>query len=45
LLSPEDGAFVARVPLPAEVVATPRALGGGAVVQARDGTVALIAID
>ena len=45
LLSPEDGAFVARVPLPAEVVATPRALGGGAVVQARDGTVALIAIE
>ena len=45
LLSPEDGAFVARVPLPAEVVATPRALGGGAVVQARDGTVALIIVE
>ena len=45
LLSPEDGAFVARVPLPAQVVATPRALGGGAVVQARDGTVALIMIE
>ncbi|HZA95293.1 MAG TPA: outer membrane protein assembly factor BamB [Burkholderiaceae bacterium] len=41
-LAPEDGAFVARVPLSAEIVATPRPLGGGAVVQARDGTVALI---
>ena len=45
MLSPEDGAFAARVPLPAEIVATPRALGGGAVVQARDGTVALIVIE
>jgi outer membrane protein assembly factor BamB len=45
LLSPEDGAFAARVPLPAEIVATPRAFGGGAVVQARDGTVALIVIE
>jgi outer membrane protein assembly factor BamB len=41
-LAPEDGAFIARVPLSAEIVATPRPLGGGAVVQARDGTVALI---
>jgi outer membrane protein assembly factor BamB len=45
LLSPEDGSFAARVPLAAEIVATPRALGGGAVVQARDGTVALIVIE
>jgi outer membrane protein assembly factor BamB len=45
LLSPEDGAFAARVPLSAEIVATPRAFGGGAVVQARDGTVALIVIE
>ncbi len=44
-LSPDDGSFAARVPLSAEIVATPRALGGGAVVQARDGTVALIAIE
>lgn len=42
LLSPEDGSFVARISLPAEIVATPRALGGGALVQARDGTVVLI---
>lgn len=45
LLSPEDGAFAARVPLAAEIVAAPRALGGGAVVQARDGTVALIVVE
>jgi outer membrane protein assembly factor BamB len=45
LLSPEDGSFAARVPLAAEIVATPRAVGGGAVVQARDGTVALIVIE
>ncbi len=44
-LSPEDGAFIARVPLSTEIVATPRPLGGGAVVQTRDGTVALISID
>jgi len=44
-LSPEDGAFVARVPLGAEIVATPRPLGGGVVIQARDGTVALIALE
>jgi len=44
-LSPEDGALLARVLLAAEIVATPRALGGGAVVQARDGTVALIVIE
>lgn len=45
LLSPDDGAFVARVSLPFEVAATPRALGGGALVQARDGTVALIVVE
>ncbi|MBC8118051.1 MAG: outer membrane protein assembly factor BamB [Burkholderiaceae bacterium] len=44
-LSPEDGSFVARVPLSAQIVATPRALGGGAVVQTRDGTVALVIIE
>ncbi len=44
-LSPEDGSFVARVPLSAEIVATPRGLGGGVVIQARDGTVALITIE
>lgn len=44
-LSPEDGAFLARVPLGAEIAATPRAFGAGAVVQTQDGTVALIAIE
>jgi outer membrane protein assembly factor BamB len=44
-LSPDDGAFLARVPLGAEIAATPRAFGAGAVVQAQDGTVALIAIE
>lgn len=44
-LSPEDGSLAARVPLTSEIVATPRALGGGAVVQARDGTVALVVIE
>jgi outer membrane protein assembly factor BamB len=45
LLSPEDGSFAARVPLTSEIVAAPRALGGGALVQARDGTLALITIE
>lgn len=45
LLSPEDGAFAARVPLTSQIVATPRALGGGALVQTRDGTVALVSIE
>lgn len=44
-LSPEDGAFAARVPLSSEIVATPRAFGGGAIVQTRDGTVALIVVE
>lgn len=41
-LSSEDGSFAARVQLVADIVAAPRALGGGALVQTRDGTVALI---
>lgn len=45
LLSPDDGSFAARIPLGSDIVATPRALGGGAIVQARDGTVALIIIE
>ena len=45
LLAPDDGAFAARIPLGSDVVATPRALGGGALVQARDGSVALIALE
>ncbi|HKO67994.1 MAG TPA: outer membrane protein assembly factor BamB [Burkholderiaceae bacterium] len=44
-LSPDDGAFIARVPLSADIVATPRPLGGGAVVQARDGTIVLLTIE
>jgi outer membrane protein assembly factor BamB len=44
-LSPEDGAFVARVNLGSAISATPRALGGGAVVQTQDGVVALINIE
>ena len=44
-LSPDDGAFIARVPLSADIVATPRPLGGGAVVQARDGTIVLLMIE
>ena len=41
-LAPDDGAFAARIALGSGIVATPRALGGGALVQARDGSVALI---
>ena len=44
-LSPEDGAFVARVNLGSAISATPRAFGGGAIVQTQDGVVALINID
>jgi outer membrane protein assembly factor BamB len=44
-LSPEDGSFAARVPLGSEIVVTPQALGGGALVQARDGTLALINLE
>jgi outer membrane protein assembly factor BamB len=44
-LSPEDGAFLARVALGSEINATPRAFGGGAVVQTQDGTVALVTVE
>jgi outer membrane protein assembly factor BamB len=44
-LSPDDGSFAARVPLGSEIVAAPRALGGGALVQTRDGTLALITVE
>ena len=44
-LSPEDGAFVARLNLGSAISATPRAFGGGAVVQTQDGVVALININ
>jgi outer membrane protein assembly factor BamB len=44
-LSPEDGDFVARVELGSAIIATPRASGGGAVLQTQDGVVALIAIE
>ena len=45
LLSPTDGGFLARVPLGSPIVATPRAFGGGAIVQTQDGTVALITFE
>lgn len=44
-LSPEDGAFIARVELGSAIVAPPRAFGGGAVVQTQDGVVALINLE
>ena len=44
-LSPDDGAFVARLNLGSAISATPRAFGGGAVVQTQDGVVALININ
>lgn len=44
-LSPDDGAFAARVPLASEIVVAPRPLGGGAVVQARDGTIVYITLE
>ena len=44
-LSPDDGAFIARVNLGSAISATPRAFGGGAVVQTQDGVVALINIE
>jgi outer membrane protein assembly factor BamB len=44
-LSPDDGAFVARVSIGAEIVAAPVAFGGGALVQTQDGTVALLTLD
>lgn len=44
-LSPQDGAIVARVNLGSAISATPRAFGGGAIVQTQDGVVALINVD
>jgi outer membrane protein assembly factor BamB len=44
-LSPDNGAFLARVGLGAAITATPREFGGGAVVQTQDGTVALLTIE
>lgn len=44
-LSPDDGAFLARVALGSEINATPQAFGGGAVVQTQDGTVALVTLE
>jgi outer membrane protein assembly factor BamB len=44
-LSPEDGAFLARVSLGSEITATPRAFGGGAIVQTQDGTIALLTVE
>lgn len=44
-LAPDDGAFVARVPLGSAIVATPRAFGGGVLVQTQDGAVALINLE
>jgi outer membrane protein assembly factor BamB len=44
-LSPEDGGFIARVSLGSEITAAPIAFGGGAIVQAQDGTVALVTLE
>jgi outer membrane protein assembly factor BamB len=44
-LSPEDGAFIGRLELGSAIRATPRAFGGGAVVQTQDGLVALVTIE
>jgi outer membrane protein assembly factor BamB len=44
-LSPDDGALLARVNLGAEITATPRSFGGGAIVQTQDGTVALVTVE
>lgn len=44
-LSPEDGGFMARVTLGNEINATPRAFGGGAIVQTKDGSVALVTVE
>ena len=44
-LSPDDGAFLARVSLGSEINATPRAFGGGAIVQTQDGTIALLTVE
>ncbi len=44
-LSPQDGGFLARVSLGGEILAAPVQFGGGAIVQTRSGTVALIALE
>lgn len=44
-LSPDDGAFIGRVELGSAITATPRAFGGGAVVQTQAGVVALVNIE
>jgi outer membrane protein assembly factor BamB len=44
-LSPDDGAFIGRAELGSAISATPRAFGGGAIVQSQDGVVALITLD
>jgi outer membrane protein assembly factor BamB len=44
-LSPDDGAFIGRVELGSAISATPRAFGGGAVVQTQAGVVALINVE
>lgn len=44
-LSPEDGGVLARIELGSAIVATPRASGGGAIVQTQDGVVALVTIE
>jgi outer membrane protein assembly factor BamB len=44
-LSPEDGAFLARMALGSRITAAPREFGGGSIVQAQDGTVALLTLE
>ena len=44
-LSPDDGALIGRVELGSAITATPRAFGGGAVVQTQAGVVALVNIE
>jgi outer membrane protein assembly factor BamB len=45
-LSPDDGRFIGRLQLGSSpIVATPRAFGGGAIVQTQDGVVALIDLE
>lgn len=44
-LSPDDGSFAARVAMGSEINATPKAFGGGAVVQTQDGTIALVTVE
>lgn len=45
-LSPDNGAFLARVPLGAgDINARPQAFGGGVLVQTQDGTIALVTLE